>query len=218
MLIGRKTRKLIARRADKDEFRRLEREIQARRPLRVLDGGAGEGGVALALAARHPGIRVEAVEASATNVRTARRLNRFSNATFLQGLLEEVHLRFPPSSFDLVYSFAVLEHVRDVEETLRSIFTVLRPGGRFCFVVPMLKFAAQGPLPPYRPRPGYCDHVRVFTESRLRERFGGAADFVLEKIPAVEKLDKVPPFLTVLEFGAFFVATTVPDEGARAAR
>ncbi len=208
VVIGRKTRKLIARRADKDEFRLLEREIAAGRPARVLDGGAGEGGVALAIAARHPNIRVEAVEASTTNVRMARRLNRFSNVAFHHGLLEEAHLRFPPSSFDLVYSFAVLEHVRDVEETLRSIFTVLRPGGRFCFVVPMLEFAANGPLPPYEPVHGYCDHVRAFTEHGLRERFGGAGNFVLEKITAIEKPHKVPPFLIPLEIGAFFVAMT----------
>ena len=210
VVIGRKTRKLVARRADKDEFRLLEREIVAGRAARVLDGGAGEGGVALAVAARHPKVRVEAVEASATNVRMARRLSRFSNVAFQHGLLEEVHLRFPPSSFDLVYSFAVLEHVRDVEATLRSIFTVLRPGGRFCFVVPMLDFAAKGPLPPYEPIHGYCDHVRAFTERGLRERFGGAPDFVLEKIPAVEKPHKIPPFLIPLDLGAFFVAMTAP--------
>ena len=216
VLIGRKTRTLVARRAEKDEFRLLEREVTTLRAARVLDGGAGEGGVALALAARHPELRVEAVEASATNVRMARRLNRFSNVAFQQGLLEEVHLRFPAASFDLVYSFAVLEHVRDVEATLRSIFTVLRPGGRFCFVVPMLEFAAKGPLPPYEPIHGYCDHVRAFTEEGLRERFGGAEDFVLEKIPAVEKSHKVPPFLIPLAHGAFFVALTAPEGSGRA--
>ena len=210
VLIGRKTRKLVARRVDRDEFRLLEREIVAGQPSRVLDGGAGEGGVALAVAARHPAVRVEAVEVSATNVRMARRLNRFANAAFHQGLLEEVHLRFPAASFDLVYSFAVLEHVRDVEATLRSIFTVLRPGGRFCFVVPMLGLVANGPLPPYQPIHGYCDHVRAFTERGLRERFGGMPGFVLEKIAAVEKLDKFPPFLTLVEVGAFFVAVTAP--------
>jgi len=165
--------------------------------------------VALALAARHPEIQVEAVEASPTNVRMARRLNRFANATFQQGLLEEVHLRFPPSSFDLVYSFAVLEHVRDLEATLRSIFSVLRPGGRFCFVVPMLELAANGPLPPYEPIHGYCDHLRAFTERGMRDRFGDARDFVLEKIPTVEKLHKIPAYLTPVEVGAFFVAMTM---------
>jgi SAM-dependent methyltransferase len=211
VLIGRKTRKLIARRADKDEFRLLEREIAALRPARVLDGGAGEGGVALAVAARHPEIQVEAVEASASNVRMACRLNRFANVGFQQGLLEEVHLRFPRSSFDLVYSFAVLDHVRDVEATLRSIFGVLRPGGRFCFVVPMIDFAANGPLPPYEPLHGYCDHVRAFTEPGLRERFGGGPGLILEKIPAIEKPHKVPPFLVPVELGAFFVAMTAPE-------
>ena len=213
--IGRKTRKLVARRADKDEFRLLEREIAAHRAAHVLDGGAGEGGVALALAARYPDLHVEAVEASSTNVRMARRLNRFSNAAFQEGLLEEVHLRFPPASFDLVYSFAVLEHVRDVEATLRSIFAVFRPRGRFCFVVPMLDFAAKGPLPPYEPIHGYCDHVRAFTERGLRERFGGARDFVLEKIAAVEKPHKVPPFLIPLEAGSFSVAMTAPQGSGR---
>lgn len=210
-LTGRKTRKLIARRADKDEFRLLEREIAARRPARVLDGGSGEGGVALAVAARHPELRVEGVEASATNVRMARRLNRFPNVAFQRGLIEEAHLLFPPSSFDLVYSFAVLEHVRDVEATLQSIFRVLRPGGRFCFVVPMIDYAAKGPLPPYVPVHGYCDHVRAFSEPKLRERFGGGPDFILEKIPAVEKPHKVLPFLVPVELGAFFVVMTAPE-------
>lgn len=210
MLIGRKTGKLVERRARHPEFHLLEREIVAVRAARVLDGGAGEGGVALAVGARHPAIRVDGVEVSTTNTRTARRLNRFPNVTFRQGLLEEVHLLFPAAAFDLVYSFAVLEHVRDLDVTLRSIFTVLRPGGRFCFVVPRLEFAANGPLPPFTPLHGYCDHVRAFTERDLRERFGGHDDFVLEKIPAVDKPGKLPPFLIPIELGSFFVAVTAP--------
>jgi SAM-dependent methyltransferase len=210
ILIGRKTRKLVARRARHEEFRLLEGEITAVRAGRVLDGGAGEGGVALAVAARHPAIRVEAVEASWTNVRIARRLNRFGNVAFRRGLLEEVHRAFPAASFDLVYSFAVLEHVRDLEATLASIFTVLRPGGRFCFVVPRLTFAANGTLPPFTPLHGYCDHVRAFTERDLHDRFGAFEDFVLEKIAAVEKPGKLPPFLIPIEVGSFFVAVTAP--------
>lgn len=210
VLIGRKTRTLVTRRARHEEFRLLEREIVAVGAARVLDGGAGEGGVALAIGARHPTIRVEAVEVSETNVRMARRLNRFRNVAFRHGLLEEVHLHFPPASFDLVYSFAVLEHVRDLEATLRPIFAVLRPGGRFCFVVPRLAFAANGLLPPFTPLHGYCDHVRAFTERDLRDRFGALEGFVLEKIPAVEKPGKLPPFLVPIEIGSFFVAVTVP--------
>src|SRR5439155_1542053 len=58
MLTGRKTRKLVERRARHPEFQLLEREILSVRPRSVVDGGAGEGGVALAVAARHPSIRV----------------------------------------------------------------------------------------------------------------------------------------------------------------
>ena len=46
-------------------------------------------------------------------------MNRYANAGFRQGLPEEVHLACPPASFDLVYSFAVLKHVRDADPRLR---------------------------------------------------------------------------------------------------
>ena len=125
----------------------------------------------MALGARHPGIQVEGVEVSATNAKIARQLNRFKNVRFRQGLAEEVDRYFPPASFDLVYSFAVLEHVRDVDATLRAIEAVLRPGGRFAFVVPMHEIRARGPIPDYAPVHGYADHCRVFTETELGERF-----------------------------------------------
>jgi len=206
ILLGRKTRKMVERRARDPEFQELEREIVAVHPRRVLDAGCGEGGVAMAVGARHPDTRVEGVEVSATNVRLARQLNRFSNVAFRQGLAEEVHLAFPPGSFDLAYSFAVLEHVRDVEETLASILTVLRPGGRFCFVVPMHELRARGPIPDYAPVHGYADHCRVFTEAELRERFGRYAGFRVVKIPGAWKHGELPDCFEPIEFGSFFVA------------
>ena len=206
MLTGRKTRKLVERRARHPEFQLLEREILSVRPRSVVDGGAGEGGVALAVAARHPSIRVDAVEASITNVRIAGGLNRYPNATFRHGLIEELPQHFAAGSVDLVYSFAVLEHVRDVDQTIEAVLTVLRPGGRFCFVVPMKEFEANGHIPPYVPRPGYCDHVRVFTERELRDRFGRSEGFVLHALDGPLKAEKTPPFLRVPAHGSFFVA------------
>jgi SAM-dependent methyltransferase len=160
----------------------------------------------MAVAARHPAARVEGVEASPANVRLARQLNRYPNVAFRQGLAEEVHLAFPPASFDLVYSFAVLEHVRDVDATLQSVLTVLRGGGRFCFVVPMHEFRVIGPLPEYTPIHGYADHCRVFTEAELHARFGGEPDFRLVKIPGRYKPGEFPAALEPVEFGSFFVA------------
>jgi len=206
MLLGRKTRKMIERRGRDPEFQALEREVAEVRPRRVLDAGSGEGGVAMALAARHPHMEVEGVEVSATNVRIARQLNRFANARFRQGLAEEVHEAFPKESFDLIYSFAVLEHVRDVEETIRSIMAVLRPGGRFCFVVPMHEFRARGPIPDYAPVHGYADHCRVFSEGELYQRFGHQPNFRLQKIPGAWKHGELPACFEPIEFGSFFVS------------
>ena len=205
ILLGRKTRKMVERRGRHPEFVELEREIVALAPRRVLDAGCGEGGVAMAVAARHPTARVEGVEASPVNVRLAAQLNRYANASFRQGLAEEVHLAFPPASFDLAYSFAVLEHVRDVDATIASIMSVLRRGGRFCFVVPMHEFRATGPLPEYAPIHGYADHCRVFTEAELVARFGKEPDFRLVKIPGHYKPGEFPAALEPIEFGSFFV-------------
>jgi SAM-dependent methyltransferase len=204
--LGRKTRRMIERRAADAEFVQLEREVALVRPRRVLDAGSGEGGVAMALGARHPEMRVEGVEVSPTNTKIAKQLNRFGNVGFRQGLAEEVHLYFPRASFDLVYSFAVLEHVRDVDETVRAIETVLRPGGRFAFVVPMHEFRVTGPIPDYTPLHGYADHCRVFTEAELHERFGRRHDFHLTKIPGEWKHGELPACFEPIEFGAFFVS------------
>lgn len=206
IMLGKKTRKMIDRRTADAEFGALEREVALVRPRRVLDAGSGEGGVAMALGARHPEVSVEGVEVSAANTKLAKMLNRFPNVGFRQGLAEEVHLYFPPASFDLVYSFAVLEHVRDVDATLASIETVLRPGGRFAFVVPMHEFRAKGPIPDYTPIHGYADHCRVFTAAELHERFGRRPAFRLVKLPGEWKHGELPDCFEAVEFGAFFVS------------
>lgn len=206
IMLGKKTRKMIDRRTADAEFVELEREVALVRPRRVLDAGSGEGGVAMALGARHPELSVEGVEVSATNTKLAKMLNRFPNVGFRQGLAEEVHLCFPPASFDLVYSLAVLEHVRDVDATLASIETVLRPGGRFAFVVPMHELRAKGPIPDYTPIHGYADHCRVFTEAELHERFGRRPEFRLVKLPGEWKHGELPGCFEAVEFGAFFVS------------
>lgn len=47
-------------------------------------------------------------------------------------------LRLADSSFDLVTSTEVFEHVPDDMKGFREIWRVLRPGGRFIFTVPLL--------------------------------------------------------------------------------
>ena len=209
VLLGVKTRKVVHRIAKDTEFKRLEREVHAFRPARVFDAGSGEGRVALTLAARHPSLQVDAIDVSPTNVRLSSRMNRFRNLRFHCGLIEDAERLLPPGAVDLAYSFAVLEHVRDVDEVVAAIMARLRPGGRFCFVVPMNEFTVNGDLPDCQHNDGVAGHVRVFSEALLRERFARLPDFTIEKIHGAWPND-YPAALTPVAFGSFFVAVTKP--------
>lgn len=208
-LTGRRTRKMVERCAGNTEYRLLDPEALALGGTRSLDAGCGEGRVALTLGARHPGIRVDGLEVSRTNVRIARRLNRFPNVAFHEGLIEEAGDHFPCDTFDLVYSFGVLQHVRDVDETITAALKMVRPGGRFCLGVPMQEFEAAGPLPEFTPEDTAC-HVRVFSERGLRERFGGYPDFALRKLSGEWRPGRYPEAIVPVEFGSFFVGFTRP--------
>src|SRR5262249_22968784 len=166
---GPRTRKMVERCSAGAEYRLLEREALALRATRVLDAGCGEGRVALTLAGAHPAMNVDGLDASATNVRMARRLNRFPNVEFHEGLIEEAGDQFPYDAFDLVYAFGVLEHVRDVDETVTAALKLTRSGGRFCLSVAMRELEAVGPLPELASETT-VRRVRVFTEAGLRER------------------------------------------------
>lgn len=209
-LLGRRTRRMVGRYADYPEFRLLEDEVVAIRAARVLDAGCGEGRAALTLGARHPGLRIEGIEITETNVRIARRLNRFPNVAFHRGFIEDAAQLLPPQSFDLVYSFAVLEHVPDVDTTVSAILAMLRPGGRLCLVVPMNEFSVTGPLPAYVPPAGVAGHVRVFTEADLQKRFGRFPGFVVTKLPGAWRNGRYPDAIRPKEFGAYFAALSRP--------
>ena len=80
-LIGRKTERMVARCARHPASQLLEKG--SARTGGALDVGcAAKGRMALTLGARHPGIRVDRIEISPTNVRIARRLNRLLNVTY----------------------------------------------------------------------------------------------------------------------------------------
>lgn len=209
-LLGRRTRKMVRRYADYPEFRLLEREVLALGATRVLDAGCGEGRVALTLGARHPDLRIEGIEVTETNVRIARGLNRFPNVAFRRGFVEDAAQLLPPQSFDLAYSFAVLEHVPDVDTTVSAILAMLRPGGRFCLVVPMNEFSVTGPLPAFAAPGGVAGHVRVFTEADLQKRFGRFPGFVVMKLSGAWRNGRYPDAIRPKEYGAYFAALSRP--------
>ena len=77
-------------------------------------------------------------------------------------------LPFADSSFDLVISVAVLEHVRNPFAAARELVRILRPGGRVFAAVPFLQ--------PYH---GYPDHYYNMTAGGLRNVF---ADLEVERL------------------------------------
>ncbi|MGD8395785.1 MAG: class I SAM-dependent methyltransferase [Candidatus Eiseniibacteriota bacterium] len=103
---------------------------------RVLDAGAGGGGISLAIAASERRCRVEAIELVAEKVEAARaqaRARGLSNVDFSTG---DVTWLDRPGRYDLVISVDVLEHIENDAAALSSVCEALVPGGRLVLHVP----------------------------------------------------------------------------------
>jgi SAM-dependent methyltransferase len=116
------------------EVRRVEELLhEVRRPVRrVLDFGCGRGGWIPVLERAFPGAELTGVDISATAIARARadlpahRFERFDGE------------RAPgeDGSFDLVFSYHVLEHVLDLDGTAAEIARLVAPGGQACVIFP----------------------------------------------------------------------------------
>jgi SAM-dependent methyltransferase len=64
-------------------------------------------------------------------------------------------------SFDAVISNSVLEHIENIEETIKEVSRLLKNGGRFIFTVPGPDFHAclYGPLTRHASRQAYLDEI-----------------------------------------------------------
>jgi SAM-dependent methyltransferase len=106
----------------------IEKIVKHLRPAsaRVLEVGAGTGQQALELSRR--GFEVEAIEIPSSNYTQ----NRMFPIVDFDGR----HIPFPDSSFDVVFSSNVLEHVPDLAQMHREIRRVLKPAGYALHVLP----------------------------------------------------------------------------------
>jgi SAM-dependent methyltransferase len=116
------------------EVRRVEELLdEVGRPVgSVLDFGCGRGGWVPVLERAFPGAELTGIDISATAIARAA-------ADFPAHRFERFDGERAPSedgSFDLVFSYHVLEHVRDLEGTTAEIARLLSPGGQACVIFP----------------------------------------------------------------------------------
>ncbi|MFE6449407.1 class I SAM-dependent methyltransferase [Nocardiopsis dassonvillei] len=103
---------------------------------RLLDVGCGDGTYTVELAGGY--VRVDAIDLE------PERLNAFAGRIAGTGLEDRIGihkmsadaLAFDANTFDRVTAFEVVEHVDDLEGTLREVRRVLKPGGAFSLTTP----------------------------------------------------------------------------------
>jgi len=99
---------------------------------KVLDAGTGPGTLARDIARRFPRLQVYGIDLSEGMIQLARKLaarERIEERVhFDTGNI--AHLPYPDQTFDLVVSTISLHHWYELEQPLRDLYRVLRPGGR----------------------------------------------------------------------------------------
>ena len=100
-------------------------------PESVLDLGCSTGHAAAALAARWPGARVIALDASPAMLGEAAR--RKGSARIERLLADAEAIPLPDASIDLVFSNLVLPWCEDIDAVFTEVARILRPRGLFTF-------------------------------------------------------------------------------------
>jgi ubiquinone/menaquinone biosynthesis C-methylase UbiE len=116
----------------KERFR--SRVLDGCARLDVLEYGCGTGSAAFALAGA--GARVTGIDISSQAIETAKKeaAARGLQATFTEMNAED--LAFAPASFDRVCGTGILHHL-ELDNAMRELCRVLRPGGDAYFVEPL---------------------------------------------------------------------------------
>jgi ubiquinone/menaquinone biosynthesis C-methylase UbiE len=147
----------------------------------IIDLGCGKGHWTLLLAEQCR--QAIGVEPSAQGVLTAQRFRQHSPARnrvqFLQATLEGANL--PAGSVDRIYSFCVLEHIKNLDRVLEEVFRLLKPGGQLHVSVDSLG-TIQDPTIIEKHRRDHHVH-QYFTPESLRKQLEAARLEVLGIYP-----------------------------------
>jgi ubiquinone/menaquinone biosynthesis C-methylase UbiE len=110
-------------------------------PSTLLDVGCGRGVFLERASHRYPDWDLSGVDVDGDGL--AATSGRVPTAAIRPGALDA--LPFPPSSFDVITAWDVLEHVLDLDSAISEINRCLRDGGLFVMVVPVYD-GITGPL------------------------------------------------------------------------
>ncbi|PID79834.1 hypothetical protein CSB20_08880 [bacterium DOLZORAL124_64_63] len=160
------------------EFEEMIRRVDFQGHERVLDIGCGDGLHTLLLGRRAG--HTTGIDVNSAFIADARDyaagFRRRAQVDFLDKPLEAI--RFDGTSFDLVFSICVIEHIPNHEEVLAECLRILKPGGRMVFTVDTLETIAD---PELIDRHRQDHHVqRYFRQDSLRELLARLGFEVLE--------------------------------------
>lgn len=140
-------------------------------PDTMLDAGCGEGFVADVFLKAMPDVKITGFDVLDDSVTLARQRN--PRATFATGDISNID--HPDDSFDLVYCFEVLEHLREPDRALAELTRVARK--HVVLSVPHEPFfclanAARGKNLDIRPRGSDPDHRNFWSRQKFAEFAG----------------------------------------------
>jgi len=101
-------------------------------PVRLLDYGCGQGKWVGLLRSQFPAASVSGVDVSSVAVEKASQ--KYPECKFAD--FDGERAPFENATFDMVFSFHVLEHVLDITATIYDISRLIRPGGFACIIFP----------------------------------------------------------------------------------
>jgi SAM-dependent methyltransferase len=113
-------------RQERGRLDRLRRLLGGDVRGRILNVGCGTGG--FNLVAGEAGLRAVGVDADAEAIAICALKREKAGGAFVRAAAER--LPFPDGVFDVVYCFSAIEHVESVEDSVREMVRVTRPGGR----------------------------------------------------------------------------------------
>jgi ubiquinone/menaquinone biosynthesis C-methylase UbiE len=103
---------------------------------------------------------IDAIEVDQETVNFAK--EKYSSPKISYGTFNGKTIPFPEDTFDLVYSFQVIEHVQEDEHFLKEAKRVLRPGGTLLITTPNRNYRLK---PGEKPKNRF--HVREYSEIDL---------------------------------------------------